>query len=207
MYPQLALYVAERVAEFPEIPAPRREALERLASCIRERRLAGDAVRLMFICTHNSRRSQLCQVWAAAAARYYDLGKLEAFSGGTEATAFNPRAVAALERAGWQIQKNDANANPIYELLCTDGADPIRCFSKRFSQLPNPQQDFTAIMTCAQVDQACPDVPGAGLRIAIPYDDPKASDDTTDETAVYDERCRQIAREMLYLMALVEGPN
>jgi hypothetical protein len=40
---------------------------------------------------------------------------------------------------------------------------------------------------------------GAEARIAIPYDDPKAADGTEGEARAYDERCRQIAREMLWV--------
>jgi len=36
-------------------------------------------------------------------------------------------------------------------------------------------------------------------RFALPYDDPKQSDGTPTEVKTYDERCRQIAREMLYM--------
>ena len=44
---------------------------------------------------------------------------------------------------------------------------------------------------------------GAAERIAITYEDPKAFDGTDREAEAYDERCRQIAREMLYVFSLV----
>lgn len=43
------------------------------------------------------------------------------------------------------------------------------------------------------------------LRLPIPYVDPKAADGTTEEAAVYDERTKQIATEMFYLMSQVES--
>ncbi len=46
-------------------------------------------------------------------------------------------------------------------------------------------------------------VQGASSRFAIPYDDPKVADGTPEETAIYDERCAQIAREMLYVFSQV----
>ncbi|MCK4776283.1 MAG: protein-tyrosine-phosphatase, partial [Candidatus Krumholzibacteria bacterium] len=64
-------------------------------------------------------------------------------------------------------------------------------------------EDFCAVMTCSQADKNCPVVVGASMRVAIPYDDPKAFDGTDQEAANYDERCRQISREMLYLFSAV----
>jgi arsenate reductase len=197
--PMLAKYVAARTAQFDVIAADRQAKLDELATYIRKQRDAGEPVRLVFICTHNSRRSHMAQLWAAAAAASYGIDDVETFSGGTEATAFNPRAVAALERAGFEIKTSaPADANPKYLVRLSSGADPIECFSKVYDQAPNPKSDFCAVMTCSSADKACPLVSGATLRLAIPYDDPKVADGTPDETATYDERCAQIAREMLF---------
>jgi hypothetical protein len=62
----------------------------------------------------------------------------------------------------------------------------------------NPNEDYCAVMTCSQADKNCPNVWGASHRVAISYDDPKVADDTANETATYDKRCAQIAREMLF---------
>jgi arsenate reductase len=197
--PGLGKYVAARTAEFDDIPANRRAKLDELAAYIRNQRDAGKPVRLVFICTHNSRRSHMAQLWAAAAAASYEIGDVETFSGGTDATAFNPRAVAALERAGFEIKTSArAAANPMYLVRLSPASAALECFSKVYGQSPNPTTDFCAVMTCAAADEACPRVPGATLRLAIPYDDPKLADGTPDEAATYDERCAQIAREMLF---------
>ena len=58
-------------------------------------------------------------------------------------------------------------------------------------------------MSCSQADRNCPLVPGCAARIALPYDDPKDFDGTDREAAMYDERCRQIAREMLFVFSQV----
>ena len=60
-------------------------------------------------------------------------------------------------------------------------------------------------MTCSRADESCPVVMVADLRVGIPYDDPKAADGTPEESARYDERCKQIATEMFYLFSLVEA--
>ena len=204
LYPDLASHVAAVLAEMDDIPAERKAVLERLAGPVRVRTATGEIAKLTFICTHNSRRSQMAQIWAQGAAQYFGVPRVETFSGGTEATAFNPRAVAALERAGFRIDTPEEEENPVYRVRYTDDKDAMECFSKAYDQPPNPKQDFVAVMTCSQADRDCPLVLGAIERIAIPYDDPKAFDGTEHEAAKYDERCRQIGREMLYVFSRVK---
>jgi len=196
-------FVVERESEFGQIPAERKKQLQKLTRYIKSRRASGQPARLMFICTHNSRRSHMSQLWASVAAVRYEIDQVESFSGGTERTAFNPRAVAAMQRAGFSIDKSDDEDNPRYLVKFADAAQPQVCFSKLYSQDPNPQHDFCAIMTCSNADESCPNVSGASLRIAIPYEDPKIADGTLEEVATYDERTKQIARELLYAFSLV----
>jgi len=216
--PSLEKYIESRAAEFDLIPEDRKEQLTQIALYVRGRLNSNQPAKLTFICTHNSRRSHLAQIWAKTAAAHFDVPNIETFSGGTEATAFNPRAIAALRRAGFEISSpeptaninpaknnpakiNPAKDNPRYQVRFADSASPLECFSKVYNEPPNPKSDFCAIMTCSQADQSCPIVTGASLRIAIPYDDPKAFDNTPEETLKYDERSQQIAREMLYLFS------
>lgn len=199
--PALRTYAGQRAGEFGQIPDERKEQLQQVADYVRARVDAGQPARLTFICTHNSRRSHLAQVWAQTAAAHYGVPHVATFSGGTEATAFNPRAVAALRRAGFNIPDPAAAPNPRYRVSFSEGAEPLVCFSKVYSDAPNPAADFCAVMTCSDADENCPMVAGAAGRIAIPYEDPKAFDGTEQEAAKYDERSRQIAREMLYLMS------
>jgi hypothetical protein len=201
--PAIASFAEERIAEFDRIPDERRKHLEKLAAYVHHRVSAGDPARLTFICTHNSRRSQMAQLWAETAAAYFGIDGVETYSGGTEATAFHPRAVAALERAGFAIEKMTEERNPVYEVRYHEGGPALRAFSKRYDEEPNPSEDFCAVTTCARAETSCPIVYGASLRVAIPYDDPGVFDGTEREAAAYDERCRQIAREMLYLFSRV----
>ena len=188
------------------IPDDRREPLDQIAAFVRERKLAGQPIRLVFICTHNSRRSHMSQIWAAAAATWYGIDGVETYSGGTEATAFNPRAVAAMRRAGFEIADVPADAtNPHYAVGFSADAPALDVFSKTYDWAGNPSSDFAAIMTCSQADRACPFVRGAVLRVSLPYEDPKVADGTPEEAARYDERARQIAGEMFYLFSQVKG--
>lgn len=203
MFEKVNSYLAEREKEIGAIPPERRALLKSIADFIQEQQPAKRPVRLLFVCTHNSRRSELGQVWSMAAAAYYGLAIPAAYSGGTEASAFNPRAVAALQRAGLEVQKTTEDENAIYHVRFGDGSPVITAFSKTIGNAPNPKKDFCAVMVCSNADRACPVVSGATARIAVPYDDPKDSDGTPAEMRTYDERCRQIAREMLYVMSLV----
>ncbi len=187
-------YVDARLAEFDTIPRARRDVLDRLSELVRNRGRA--TARLLFVCTHNSRRSQMAQIWAAVAASHFGVDRVETYSGGTEATAFNRRAVLAIERAGLEVAKLTEDSNPTYRIVL--GTTTLTLFSKTFDAASNPKAEFCAVMTCSEADAACPSVPGASVRISLPYDDPKHYDGTEVEGEIYDERCRQISREMLY---------
>jgi len=204
LYPTLLAYLDECVTEFDTIPHERHQELAQLADYVREKRQAGQPARLTFICTHNSRRSHLAQIWAQVAAEYYGVTGVETYSGGTEATAFNPRAVRAMQACGLKIQPRDASAaNPVYLVKSSEAGPAQECFSKVCDQAPNPSTAYAAVMTCSQADESCPIVRGCELRIPICYQDPKSADDTPEEASRYAERARQICREMLFAMSLV----
>lgn len=205
LLPSLDDFVKKQMNGFDEIPNDRKTALERLSEFIRNHVTSGSSSNLVFICTHNSRRSHMSQLWAQAAAYFYGVPDVRCFSGGTEATAFNPRAVAAMRKAGFDIREVQPGNNPVYEVRFASETESVTAFSKTFSDPFNPQRDFAAVMTCSDADEACPFVPGTSLRVAIPYEDPKKADGTPDEERRYDERCRQIATEMFYLMSRVKA--
>lgn len=201
MNKQLTTYIEQVKKSFDSIPASRKETLSKVADYIRSKMDSSEPVRLNFICTHNSRRSHLAQLWTGLAAHHFGLN-IETYSGGTEATAFNPSAVDALARAGFIIHDPGGN-NPKYELSFADDTPPFICFSKTFDDPVNPASGFAAIMTCSDADENCPFVPGSEFRIPVTYRDPKESDGTVNEAITYDERCFQIATEMFYMLSLV----
>ncbi|MDP2058882.1 MAG: protein-tyrosine-phosphatase [Flavobacteriaceae bacterium] len=181
----------------------RSESLQILVDYIQHKIDRKLPVNLHFICTHNSRRSQLAQIWAQTMACYFGL-EIRCFSGGVEATAFNERAVKTLVRAGFQVQKNEHPDNPIYQIFYVKGKSPLLAFSKLVDDPINPVFDFAAIMTCAHADENCPVVLGAEMRIPIRYDDPKSFDNTPEESLKYDERSTQIASEMYWVFSRIK---
>ena len=198
-------YIQQAQQGSDQIPDERKKQLKKLAQFVQTKIKSGEEAQLIFICTHNSRRSHMSQLWARMAADYYEVPNVRTFSGGTEATAFNPRAVAALERAGFTIEKTSEGDNPHYRVAYASDALAQEAFSKKYDDAANPQKNFAAIMTCSQADENCPFVPGATLRVAIPYEDPKEADGIPEEATRYDERSRQIATEMLYCFSQVNG--
>ncbi|MEZ4934354.1 MAG: protein-tyrosine-phosphatase [Saprospiraceae bacterium] len=160
------------------IPKTRKLQLKELADFISERKEKGKTPKIMVICTHNSRRSQMAQLWLKVAAASYGIGKLRVFSGGTEATAFHPNAVAALKYAGLPLEQTTEGDNPFYECEIGNGGDVLVMFSKKYDDPRNPKKGFAAVMVCNEADEACPVVVGAKARFSISYDDPKKFDGT-----------------------------
>jgi len=203
--PELNPKIEALTAEFDQIPEERKQVLKKAALFIRSKMNAGEAAKLTFICTHNSRRSHMSQIWAQTAAMYYGIENVNTYSGGTETTACNPRTVAALERAGFKIENTTDGDNPIYHVTYAPKSEPIKAFSKIYHDGDNPKEGFAAMMCCDHADINCPVVDGASIRLPIHYIDPKVSDDTDREAETYDARCHQIGREMFYLMSQVKA--
>ena len=197
--------VAQITKEFGQIPAERQAELKEISQYVKTKVAANETAQLTFICTHNSRRSHLAQVWAQTAAAYYEVPGVITYSGGTEVAACNIRTIRALRRAGFSAVESSAGKNPVYLIQYSETAEPLRAFSKIYSQDGNPTNNYAAVMTCAQADKSCPIVQGSSLRVAVHYVDPKESDGKPEEEATYDERCKQIAREMFYLMSQVKS--
>lgn len=201
MYPNIKMYVEDLTKEFKSIPENRKEILEKITQYIAKKRATASPINLVYICTHNSRRSHFGQVWAHVAASYYGIKNVNTYSGGTEATAFNINAINSLKRVGFMIKPINIEKNTTYHVFHDDNETPSVCFSKTYDDLNNPQKEFAAIMTCSDAEENCPFIPGVELRIGTTYDDPKAFDNTPQQNAKYDERCKQIALETLYIFS------
>ncbi len=200
IYPAVRDYFNELSISFESIPKERKLLLEKIGQYILNKQMLHTPANLVYICTHNSRRSHFAQVWCRIAADYYGIESIFSYSGGTEATAFHANALAALKRTGLQVHQLTAEiSNPQYEVRHGDTESASICFSKRYDDRINPQKDFAAIMTCAEAEENCPFIPGAELRIGTTYVDPKAFDKTVQQDLEYDASCRQIAMETLYV--------
>jgi arsenate reductase len=198
-YPSLAETIAN--LPFAAISTERQQLLDEMADYLLAKIKQGKEIRLNFICTHNSRRSQFSQVWAQTAAAYFGIDAA-CYSGGVEVTAFNERAVAALMRDGFKVvQKGEEN--PVYFVFPGEDAEPIITFSKVYNDALNANKEFAAVMTCDHADDNCPFIPGAEKRFPLRFEDPKAFDDSPLEEKMYSERSRQIAAELFYLFEKV----
>ncbi|TVZ13973.1 low molecular weight phosphatase family protein [Maribacter sp. MAR_2009_72] len=181
----------------------RRIILQPLIDFIQNKVNDQQPIRINFICTHNSRRSHLSQVWAQTMAYYFQIKNMHCYSGGTESTALFPMAAETLRNAGFKIEQITENENPVYSIKYADNEHPIIGFSKKLDAEFNPKSEFAAIMTCSQADGGCPFIAGAEKRIPITFNDPKAFDNTPQQTEKYHERSMQIATELLYVFSQI----
>ena len=190
---------------FNSISAERKIVLQPLVDFIQGKANNNQEIRLNLICTHNSRRSHLSQVWAQTAAAHYGIKNVFCYSGGTEATAMFPMAAKTLAKQGFQIKTIAEGSNPVYAIKYSENAHPIIGFSKTFDDDFNPQSEFAAILTCSSADQGCPFIAGAEVRIPITFEDPKAFDNTPKQAEKYEERSVQIATEMFYVFSQIKS--
>ena len=183
----------ERISE------ERKRILQPLIEFISSKISKNEEVRLNFICTHNSRRSHLSQIWAQTMANYYQIENVFCYSGGTEATAMFPKVVETLRNQGFEILKLSETENPVYAVKFAENEHAVICFSKKYDDDFNPKSEFAAILTCDSADENCPIVYGAEARIPIKYEDPKKSDGTPEMNETYFNRSLEIATEMKFV--------
>lgn len=201
MNANLSKYIEEILTK--EINEERKIILQPLIDFIQEKARYQKAININFICTHNSRRSHLAQIWAQTASVHFNILNVNCYSGGTEATALFPKVIETLANAGFESWKLNENENPVYAIKYAKNALPIVGFSKKYDDVFNPVSDFAAIMTCSQADGGCPFIPGAEKRIPITFEDPKIADNTSEQNEIYEERSLQIAAEMFYVFSKI----
>lgn len=187
-----------------KISEERKEILKPLINFIQGKVASQSEIRLNFICTHNSRRSHLGQIWAQTLAYHFGIKNIACYSGGTEETAMFPKVGEALQNQGFEIEKLAETNNPIYAFKFDESELPIIAFSKKYDANFNPKSGFAAIITCSSADEGCPFVFGSELRIAVRYDDPKAYDGTDLMNVKYEERSLEIASEMFYVFSQIK---
>lgn len=203
MFPKIKSTIDQ--VSFETISEERKQVLTPLIQFIQSKVNNELTIRLNFICTHNSRRSHLSQVWAQTAASFYNIKNVFCYSGGTEATALFPKVAETLAKTGFEVKIISEGDNPIYAIKYNTNDHPVIGFSKRYEDDFNPQSDFAAILTCSQADGGCPFIAGAEKRIPITFDDPKAFDNTPLQTEKYQERSMQIATEFLYVFSQIKS--
>ena len=183
----------------------RRKLLLIIANKIADEYLNREKVNLNFICTHNSRRSQIAQVWAFYAREYFGLKNIFTFSGGTETTAFHRNTVKTLQKIGFKFHVvNFSHQNPRY-LISFEGTNKsILGFSKVFNDTNNAYP-YIAITTCNNADENCPFIPDVLERFHLPFKDPKTSDGTVVQNETYLKTNQQIAAEIFCIFKDVKN--
>lgn len=201
LYPTVADYCQQLLQTTSQILTARQQKLMELSQYLAQKNAQNKVAQLMVICTHNSRRSHLGQLWLAIAVDYFACPNIQTFSGGTMATAFHPNAVQAFRKVGLQLKAATTETdNPIYKVQWKENMTAYQAFSTTYYDATNPQKDFAAIMVCSEADEGCPVVAGADFRLSLPYEDPKISDGTAEMEQVYQARLDEIGREMLWMM-------
>ena len=203
MFPKIKSTIDQ--VSFETISEERKQVLAPLIQFIQSKVNNELTIRLNFICTHNSRRSHLSQVWAQTAAAYHNIENVFCYSGGTEATALFPKVAETLVNTGFEVKIISEGDNPIYAIKYNTNDHPVIGFSKSYEDDFNPQSEFAAILTCSQADGGCPFIAGAEKRIPITFDDPKAFDNTPLQKEKYQERSIQIATEFLYVFSQIKS--
>ena len=185
------------------VPKDRLEILQPLIDYIQNKTDRSEIINLNFICTHNSRRSHLSQIWAQTMAAFFNVKNVYCYSGGTESTALFPMVTKTLKNQGFMVKTLSEGSNPIYTIKYATNNYPVICFSKTFDDDFNPKSEYAAIMTCSHANENCPTVYGCEERIPITYEDPKAFDNTPQQVEKYLEKSKQIATELKYVFSKI----
>lgn len=194
----------EKSKEDLVIDKERTDLLTKIASFISDELKASKKVNLNFICTHNSRRSQLCQVWASYATNYFNLKNIDSFSGGTAVTAFYRNTVKTLQEVGFIFEIIEfSHQNPVYKISYTNCNKPIVGFSKLYDDSHN-KKPFVAITTCSNAEENCPFISDAVERFHLPFIDPKSSDGTNLQAETYLNSNKQIAGEVYFIFEMIK---
>ena len=141
--------------------------------------MGSDPTRVIFVCTHNSARSQM----AEGMLRTWGGDRFEAFSAGTEAAGVRPEAVRVMDEIGIDISGQESKT-----------LEPF--LGEEFSWL---------ITVCDQAKEACPTIPGVGQQAHWSIDDPAAVEG--DEEARLDafRTARDVLRDRIHIFVLAAG--
>jgi len=127
--------------------------------------------RVLFLCTHNSARSQMAEGFLRAIAG----DRFEAGSAGTEKTSVNPLAIRAMAERGIDLGGHT---------------------SKVYSDLAPPSWDYL-ITVCDDANERCPWVPGSVKRLHWSFRDPSRATGTEEERLAVFRRVRDQIQERL----------
>ena len=171
----------------------RRGEIERYAQEIAQRIKESGSANIVYVCTHNSRRSQFAQFWSAYHTDALNL-PITSYSAGTERTACHSNVLEVLRQEGFSITSEGANHKVIL-----NHKSFVELSSKTLNSVGLPERYF-AIMTCSDADENCPYIPGALDRFRLTFEDPKWSDNSAEAIQVYQDTSKQISTDIKYLL-------
>lgn len=139
-----------------------------------------DVIRVLFLCTHNSARSQMAEAFLNELGE----GRFQAFSAGTEARGLHPLAIQAMAELGIDISLQE---------------------SKTLERFADEQFDLL-VTVCDEANEACPYFANARERRHWSFPDPSAAGGDDDArfaafVAVRDAIRDRIARELVAVRA------
>ena len=199
IYENLRITIQKSIGLSKTLPTKRINLLKSLSLFITSKLKKKQPIHLLYICTHNSRRSQLGQIWGQVMGEYFEIPHLFTYSGGTKVTTCHPNILTTLNDQGFKITSGE-NKNPLNKICYSDELRSIELWSKKYNDTANPRKDFLALMTCSAADKNCPLIVDAKKRISLNYEDPKISDGTKQQEATYQKISLQIASEMSWVM-------
>jgi arsenate reductase (thioredoxin) len=136
-------------------------------------------VRVLFVCTHNSARSQM----AEGMVRAWGGGLFEAFSAGTEASAVRPEAIAVMREIGIDLSGHTSK-----------------------TILPFLGEEFAWVITvCDQAKESCPAIPGAAQQAHWSIDDPSEIEGSEKERLHAFRTARDTLRDRVHMFLLAAG--
>ncbi len=165
------LYLASGDALHPALTEPLRERAERAA--IRRKR-----ARVLFLCTHNSARSQMAEGWARALGK----GRVDAFSAGTEPSRVHPDAIRTMADFGIDISRQR---------------------SKSMKEFVGDKFDYV-ITVCDNARESCPIFPGDPERIHWSFADPAAIENPVERAKAFKQTATELMTRIGNLLLLIE---
>ncbi len=141
--------------------------------------LPSKKVRVLFLCTHNSARSQM----AEGILRHLSGGRIEAISAGSQPTNLHPLAIQTMAKMGIDISQQ--RSKHLEEFL---------------------DQSFDYIVTvCDRVREACPTFPGDPERVHWSFIDPTTVEGTEQERSrAFEQVALQLMNRIRFLVILIE---
>tara|TARA_Y100001949_G_C15986510_1_gene330879 strand:+ start:2001 stop:2567 length:567 start_codon:yes stop_codon:yes gene_type:complete len=163
----------------------RKKRLDNIASVINEN--LNKTRSIVFLCTHNSRRSQICEVWGKVFAEIYRK-KININSAGAFKTVVHSQVYESIVKCGLVVD----NKKEIFF-----DKKKFKLNSKTIDSLT--MKNFIAVMTCSNAEKSCPNDPRSIRNIKMFFNDPRIYDETDKMSREYLNTTIYIAEELNYI--------